>query len=134
MAIQVIEVVATQVAAGGGPYRPGVAIRWRCGAAARHRRGIGTLFDLFGRVLFVKPSRQRQPEPSATRGKNELVICYSVKIDPFCAVSRWGWEVSDFGAFDFYSLPTVVAAQARRPTIAKPGHVLLCLVAGQMGC
>ena len=35
----------------------------------RGLRGIarhGALFDLFGRVLFVKPSRQRQPEPSAT--------------------------------------------------------------------
>ena len=98
------------------------------GGAAARRRGTGAasgrFWTFFGRVVFVKPSRQRQPEPSATRiFFCEPIIFSSVKIDPFCAVSRWGGRYPVLRRFDFYPPPSRVAAQARRPTIAKPGHL-----------
>ena len=51
---------------------PGVAIR-----VARQRGGTasGRFVTFFGRVLFVKPSRQRQPEPSVSTKKIVNRIC-----------------------------------------------------------
>ena len=69
-----------------------------CGCVAVWRHGA--LFGLFGRAIFVKPSRQRRTEPSATRKKIcEPIIFPSVKSAPFYSVSRQGWVVSNFGAF-----------------------------------
>ena len=85
------------------PSTSGVAIR-----VARRRGGAasGRFLTFFGRVLFVKPSRQRQPEPSATiKIFCEPIFFSSVKIDLFCAVSWWGWEVSNFGAFFDFTPP-----------------------------
>ena len=56
------------------------------------------LFGLFGRAIFVKPSRQRRPEPSATRKKFcKPIIFSSVKAPLFTPSAGRGVVVSDFG-------------------------------------
>ena len=76
------------------PIWAGVAIR------VARRRGIGALFDLFGRVFVVKPSRQRQPEPSATRKYFcEPIIFLLSKSTLFATSAGGGGMYPIFGAF-----------------------------------
>ena len=79
-----------------------------------------TLFDLFGRVLFVKSRRQRQHEPSATRTIFCEPIIFSSQNRSFLRRQQVG-----AGGIQFWGVSTVYppppgSAPLIRPTIVTP--------------
>ena len=99
-----------------GP-QTGVAIR------VARRRGMGRFLNFFGRVLFVKSSRQRQPEPSATRKFFcEPIIFSWSKLTLFAPTAGGGERYLFLGRSDF--TPPPGSAPPMRPTIATPEPVL----------
>ena len=86
---------------GRGGNKGGAAARRRCIGAAS-ARFLTCLVNCFSSNQAVSDNPSGQPQEKFLVNR---IFFYSVKIDPFCSVSRWGWEVSNFGAFGLYPPP-----------------------------